>query len=115
MSPPSVKVAFLSLQFCFLWFLANYSTNAALVYTSVSSSTILNSTSGFFTLIIGALVAVETITFSKLVAVGVRWDSLFLQLLRPASNFFFFFFFFFFSFFFCSRFKLDRRRLGEHL
>lgn len=36
----------LSLTFCFLWFLANYTNNASLAYTSVTSSTILSSMSG---------------------------------------------------------------------
>jgi len=65
------ETAKLSAQFCLLWFIANYSTNAALIYTSVTSSTILNSTSGFFTLLIGALFGVEILTFSKLLAVVV--------------------------------------------
>jgi hypothetical protein len=36
----------LSLAFCIIWFLANYTTNASLAYTSVGSSTILASMSG---------------------------------------------------------------------
>lgn len=36
----------LALVFCFLWFLANWSLNAALDYTSVASATILSSMSG---------------------------------------------------------------------
>lgn len=36
----------LSLAFCILWFLANYTTNASLAYTTVGSSTILASMSG---------------------------------------------------------------------
>lgn len=36
----------LALEFCFLWFLANWSVNASLAYTSVASVTILSSMSG---------------------------------------------------------------------
>lgn len=36
----------LALTFCLLWFMANYTTNASLAYTSVTSSTILSSMSG---------------------------------------------------------------------
>lgn len=56
----------LSAQFCILWFLANFATNASLAYTSVASQTMLSSTSSFFTLFIGALGNVETVTTSKL-------------------------------------------------
>ncbi|KAL6950050.1 hypothetical protein ACO0QE_000720 [Hanseniaspora vineae] len=45
----------LSAQFCLLWFLANFVTNASLSYTSVGSQTILSSTSSFFTLLISYL------------------------------------------------------------
>lgn len=67
--PLTVKeTAFLSSQFCVLWFLANVLSNASLSYTSVASSTILTSTSSFFTLIIGSLFKVETVTVQKLQA-----------------------------------------------
>lgn len=56
----------LSLQFCSLWFMANLVTNSSLAYTSVASQTILSSTSSFFTLFIGAIWKIETITKSKL-------------------------------------------------
>ncbi|KAI9255466.1 hypothetical protein BY458DRAFT_520088 [Sporodiniella umbellata] len=59
----------LSVQFCLLWFLANYVTNASLSYTSVTSSTILSSTSGLFTLIVGALCKVERFHWTKAFAV----------------------------------------------
>jgi solute carrier family 35 protein F5 len=39
----------LSLTFCIIWFLANWSTNASLAYTTVGSSTILSSMSGMQT------------------------------------------------------------------
>ena len=62
----------LSLAFCFLWFLANYTTNASLAYTSVASSTILSSMSGLFTLGIGALFGVEKLSSSKVISVCLR-------------------------------------------
>lgn len=62
----------LSLAFCFLWFFANYTTNASLAYTSVASSTILSSMSGLFTLGIGALFGVETLTLYKIISVILR-------------------------------------------
>jgi solute carrier family 35 protein F5 len=61
--------AILSLEFCLLWFLANYFVAACLEYTSVASSTILTSTSSIWTLIFGALFRVERFTFNKLVGV----------------------------------------------
>ena len=46
--------------------------NASLGYTSVSSTTILSSMSGFFTLGIGACAGVEKFTPSKLASVVLR-------------------------------------------
>ena len=63
------ETAFLSLEFCLLWFLANYFVAACLTYTSVASSTILTSTSSIWTLIFGALVRVERFSLKKLVGV----------------------------------------------
>ncbi|GMM53513.1 hypothetical protein DAKH74_001290 [Maudiozyma humilis] len=57
----------LSAQFCALWFIANFATNASLAYTSVASQTMLSSTSSFFTLFIGALGKVETVTKPKVI------------------------------------------------
>lgn len=62
----------LSLEFCILWFLANYTTNSSLAYTTVGSSTILSSTSGLFTLMIGSMFRVEKLTLTKVAAVLVR-------------------------------------------
>ncbi|CZT52015.1 related to integral membrane protein [Rhynchosporium secalis] len=61
--------AWLSLEFCFLWFAANYLVAACLEYTSVASSTILTSTSSIWTLIFGALVKVEHFSYKKLIGV----------------------------------------------
>ncbi|KAK2766988.1 hypothetical protein FQN54_006305 [Arachnomyces sp. PD_36] len=59
----------LSLEFCMLWFLANYFAAACLQYTTVGSTTILTSTSGVWTLIFGAVVGVEKFTMKKLLGV----------------------------------------------
>ncbi|KAF9354853.1 hypothetical protein BGX26_007265 [Mortierella sp. AD094] len=63
------EIAELSFAFCILWFAANWATNASLAYTTVASSTILASMSGFFTLAIGAMLKTETFSTLKLVAV----------------------------------------------
>lgn len=63
------ETAFLSLEFCLLWFIANYFVAACLTYTSVASSTILTSTSSIWTLIFGALARVEKFSFKKLIGV----------------------------------------------
>ncbi|KAF4605323.1 hypothetical protein EYR40_004107 [Pleurotus pulmonarius] len=55
--------------FCIFWFIANWSVNAALEYTSVASATILSSMSGFFTLAIGRIFRVETFTMAKIAAI----------------------------------------------
>ncbi|KAF2863109.1 hypothetical protein K470DRAFT_201856, partial [Piedraia hortae CBS 480.64] len=59
----------LALEFCPLWFLANYFAAACLEYTTVASATILTSTSSVFTLIFGALFGAEAITLRKVLAV----------------------------------------------
>ena len=65
------ETARLSLEFCFLWFAANYFVSACLEYTTVASSTILTSTSSVFTLLFGAIFRVERFTVKKLIAVLV--------------------------------------------
>uniref|UniRef100_U9SJ68 EamA domain-containing protein n=1 Tax=Rhizophagus irregularis (strain DAOM 181602 / DAOM 197198 / MUCL 43194) TaxID=747089 RepID=U9SJ68_RHIID len=72
------QVAELGFTFCILWFAANWSTNASIAYTSVASSTILSSTSGLFTLIIGSLFGVEKFTLIKLAAVLISIFGVFL-------------------------------------
>ncbi|KAA0050090.1 putative transporter-like isoform X1 [Cucumis melo var. makuwa] len=54
-----------------IWFLTEYLTNAALARTSVASTTLLSSTSGLFTLLIGALLGEDTINIIKVVSVVV--------------------------------------------
>ncbi|POS88435.1 hypothetical protein EPUL_000044, partial [Erysiphe pulchra] len=63
------ETAKLSLEFCLLWFTANYLIAACLKYTSVASSTILTSTSSIWTLIFGALAKVELFSCRKLFGV----------------------------------------------
>ncbi|KAH6680670.1 hypothetical protein B0J14DRAFT_470291 [Halenospora varia] len=63
------ETAWLSLEFCLLWFGANYLVAACLEYTSVASSTILTSTSSIFTLLFGAIMRVESFTIRKLIGV----------------------------------------------
>ena len=71
------ETAQLAFMFCPLWFCANWAMNAALGYTSVSSTTILSSMSGFFTLAAGACVGVEIFTVGKLLSVILRWVTFF--------------------------------------
>lgn len=63
------ETAKLSLEFCLLWFVANYLTAGCLQYTTVASSTILTSTSSIWTLVFGAMFHVEGFTARKLVGV----------------------------------------------
>lgn len=63
------ETARLSLEFCLLWFVANYLVAACLEYTSVASSTILTSTSSVWTLLFGAFARVEVFSFKKLIGV----------------------------------------------
>lgn len=63
------ETALLSLEFCMLWFFANYFASACLEYTSVASVTILTSTSSVWTLVFCALFRVEPFTLRKLIGV----------------------------------------------
>lgn len=63
------ETAKLSLEFCMLWFFANYFASACLEYTSVGSVTILTSTSSVWTLIFCAVMKVEGFTVRKLIGV----------------------------------------------
>ncbi|KIW85980.1 hypothetical protein Z517_01374 [Fonsecaea pedrosoi CBS 271.37] len=63
---PTARLAF---AFCILWFSANYFAMACLKYTTVASTTILTSTSSFWTLFIGALTGTEKFTWRKLCGV----------------------------------------------
>jgi solute carrier family 35 protein F5 len=63
------QTARLSLEFCMLWFCANYFAAACLGYTTVASATILGSTSSIWTLLCGAVLRVERFTLRKFVGV----------------------------------------------
>ncbi|KAM0335791.1 hypothetical protein ACHAQA_000841 [Verticillium albo-atrum] len=63
------ETAFLSFEFCMLWFIANYFASACLQYTSVASVTILTSTSSVWTLLFCAALRLETFSVRKLVGV----------------------------------------------
>lgn len=63
------ETAKLALEFCILWFLANYFAAGCLEYTTVASSTILASTSSIWTLLSGSIMRVERFTFRKLIGV----------------------------------------------
>ena len=63
---PTARLAF---AFCILWFGANYFAMSCLQYTTVASTTILTSTSSFWTLLIGALTKTEKFTWRKLCGV----------------------------------------------
>ncbi|KAK4480169.1 hypothetical protein RD792_013231 [Penstemon davidsonii] len=54
-----------------LWFITEYLSNAALARTSVASTTVLSSTSGMFTLFVGAFLGQDSLNAAKLVAVFV--------------------------------------------
>lgn len=63
------ETTMLSLEFCMLWFFANYFASACLEYTSVGSATILTSTSSVWTLVFCAIFRVEPFTLRKLAGV----------------------------------------------
>ncbi|CAB4266795.1 unnamed protein product [Prunus armeniaca] len=54
-----------------LWFFTEYFSNAALARTSVASTTVLSSTSGLFTLFVGAFLGEDSLNIAKVVAVFV--------------------------------------------
>lgn len=58
----------LSFFFTVLWFMSNFFNNASLLFTSVSSQTILSSTSSFFTMLVGYLFNQEVFNLTRLVS-----------------------------------------------
>ncbi|KAI6136733.1 hypothetical protein F5141DRAFT_1076298 [Pisolithus sp. B1] len=82
----SQETAWLALYFCFLWFAANWSLNAALAYTSVASATVLSSMSGIFTLGVGRLFRVEALTAVKFGAVLLSFGGVVLVSLSDSSQ-----------------------------
>ncbi|VUG16747.1 DEBR0S1_24652g1_1 [Brettanomyces bruxellensis] len=61
----------LSFWFCILWFVSNLLNNASLIFTSVSSQTILASTSSFFTIVIGYFTSLELLSKTKLISIAL--------------------------------------------
>lgn len=61
----------LSFWFCILWFVSNLLNNASLMFTSVSSQTILASTSSFFTIVIGYFTSLELLSKTKLISIAL--------------------------------------------
>jgi len=87
LSPLTVREhATLGAIFCILWFAANWSVNASLEYTSVASSTILASMSGFFTLAIGTVLQVEPFSWAKVGAVVASFVGVILVSLSDGSS-----------------------------
>ncbi|PCH33827.1 hypothetical protein WOLCODRAFT_135344 [Wolfiporia cocos MD-104 SS10] len=80
------ETARLAAYFCLLWFIANWTLNASLDYTSVASATILSSMSGFFTLGIGRIFRVEKLTVVKLAAVFASFGGVVLVSLSDSSQ-----------------------------
>ena len=72
------ETAWLSFEFCILWFGANYCIAACLEYTTVASSTILTSTSSIFTLLLGAWLGVERFSIRKLIGVTASLSGIIL-------------------------------------
>lgn len=66
------QVAKIAFTFCLLWFVANYTFQAALVYTEASSVALLSSSSSIFTLLLAAIFpssVADKFTLSKFIAV----------------------------------------------
>ncbi|KAI2643537.1 hypothetical protein GGS21DRAFT_21680 [Xylaria nigripes] len=64
-----VETAIFSLKFSIIWFLGNYFSSACLQYTSVASVTILTSTSSTWTLILCAVMKIESFSTRKVMGV----------------------------------------------
>lgn len=72
---PLKSVIIISLQFCFLWLLANYTFNFSLSKTSVSSSTIISTTSSFWTLVFCHIMKIERFQLKNFLAVLITYVS----------------------------------------
>ncbi len=62
-------MAWLSLEFCLLWFAAKYLVTACLEYTSVASFTVLTSTGSIWTLLFGAIFGIERFSVRNFIGV----------------------------------------------
>ncbi|CAE6403716.1 unnamed protein product [Rhizoctonia solani] len=80
------ETAKLASIFCIFWFAANWTVNASLGFTSVASTTILSSMSGFFTLLIGRVFRVEVLSLSKLGAVAISFAGSVMVSLADSSG-----------------------------
>eukprot|EP01119_Soliformovum_irregulare_P020317 TRINITY_DN6553_c0_g1_i2.p1 TRINITY_DN6553_c0_g1~~TRINITY_DN6553_c0_g1_i2.p1 ORF type:complete len:263 (+),score=63.36 TRINITY_DN6553_c0_g1_i2:350-1138(+) len=80
------EVVKLSAMFCPLWFFANYFFNLSLSMTSVSSNTILSTTSGLFTLILGTILRIDKFSILKLLAVLVSFGGVVMVSLADKSD-----------------------------
>lgn len=69
------EIAIYSFYLAPIWFITEYLSNAALARTSVASTTVLSSTSGLFTLFIGALLGQDSLNVAKIVAVFVSMSG----------------------------------------
>ncbi|GLT85302.1 hypothetical protein SLE2022_034950 [Rubroshorea leprosula] len=65
------EIATLGFYIAPIWFITEYLSNAALARTSVASTTVLSSTSGLFTLFIGAFLGQDKLNVAKVVAVFI--------------------------------------------
>ncbi|KAI9572862.1 hypothetical protein HD554DRAFT_1377940 [Boletus coccyginus] len=80
------ETAKLAAYFCFLWFVANWALNVSLAYTSVASATVLSSMCGIFTLAVGRIFRVETLTLVKIGAVLTSFGGVALVSLSDSSS-----------------------------
>ncbi|KAI3422808.1 EamA domain-containing protein [Psidium guajava] len=69
-----------------LWFVSEYFMNAALARTSVASTTILFSTSGLFTLLIGAFLGQDSISVVKVISVFISIAGVAMTTLGKTSS-----------------------------
>ncbi|KAF7817267.1 putative vacuolar membrane protein YML018C-like isoform X1 [Senna tora] len=69
--PTTRQIALYGFSIAPIWFMTEYLSNAALARTSVASTTVLSSTSGLFTLFIGASMGQDSLNVAKVVAVFV--------------------------------------------
>ena len=58
-------------DYCYSYDVIQYLSNSALENTSVASTTVLTSTSGFFTLFFGALLGQDNVNTTKFIAVFI--------------------------------------------
>lgn len=78
----------IALWFSILWFLPNFFNNASLIFTSVSSQTVLASTSSFFTILVGWMFRVETLDLTKIMSIAVSFVGVLCVTLndKPKTN-----------------------------